>query len=153
MFTAPDPERVEGYVTATRPLVLRDGTIIRGLQVRFEGGRAIEIEAEENAEALLGRTALDEGAARLGELALVDRNGRIGPLGTVFYDTLLDENAASHIAFGNAYAASAGEEDRSRLNQSGIHIDFMIGSLELEVTGVTRDGTRIPVMQDGSWRI
>jgi aminopeptidase len=153
VFTAPDPERVEGYVTATRPLVLRDGTIIRGLHVRFESGRAIEIEAEENGGAILGRTALDDGAARLGELALVDRKGRIGPLGTVFYDTLLDENAASHIAFGNAYAFSAGEEDRSRLNRSGIHIDFMIGSPELEVTGVTRDGTRVPVMQDGSWRI
>jgi aminopeptidase len=153
VFTAPDPARVDGYVTATRPLVLRDGTIIRGLQVRFEGGRAIEIEAEENAEALLGRAAMDDGAGRLGELALVDREGRIGPLGTVFYDTLFDENAASHIALGNAYAFSAGEEDRGRLNKSGIHIDFMIGSLELEVTGVTRDGTRVPVMQGGSWQL
>jgi aminopeptidase len=152
VFTAPDPERVEGYVTATRPLVLRDGTIIRGLQVRFEGGRAIEIEAEENAEALLGRAAMDEGAARIGELALVDREGRIGPLGTVFYDTLLDENAASHIALGNAYAHSAGEEDSERLNKSGIHIDFMIGSPELEVTGVTRDGKRVPILRDGSWQ-
>jgi aminopeptidase len=153
VFTAPDPVRVDGYVTATRPLVLRDGTIIRGLQVRFEGGRAIEIEAEENAEALLGRAAMDDGAGRLGELALVDREGRISPLGTIFYDTLLDENSASHIALGNAYAFSAGEEDRGRLNKSGIHIDFMIGSLELEVTGVTRDGTRVPVMQGGSWRL
>ncbi len=152
VFTAPDPERVHGHVTSTKPLVLRDGTIIRGLRVRFEGGRAVEIDADENAEALRSRTASDDGASRLGELALVDREGRIGPLGTVFYDTLFDENAASHIALGNAYAFSAGEEDRPRLNKSGIHIDFMIGSPELEVTGITRDGTRVPVMSGGSWQ-
>jgi aminopeptidase len=152
VFTAPDPERVDGQVTSTKPLVLRDGTIVRGLRVRFEGGRAVAIDADENAEALRARTAFDEGASRLGELALVDREGRIGPLGTVFYDTLFDENAASHIALGNAYAFSAGEDDRHRLNRSGIHIDFMVGSSELEVTGVTHNGTRIPVMKDGAWQ-
>jgi aminopeptidase len=153
VFTAPDPERVDGHVTSTKPLVLRDGTIIRGLSVRFEGGRAVEIDADENAEALRARTAFDEGASRLGELALVDREGRIGPLGTVFYDTLLDENAASHIALGNAYAFSAGEEDRHRLNQSGIHIDFMVGSPKLEVTGITRAGERVLVMKEGAWQL
>ena len=153
VFTAPDPERVDGHVTSTKPLVLRDGTIIRGLRVRFEGGRAVEIDADENAGALRARVAFDDGASRLGELALVDREGRIGPLGTVFYDTLLDENAASHIALGNAYAFSAADEDSGRLNQSGIHIDFMIGSPQLEVTGMTRDGTRVPVMREGTWRL
>jgi aminopeptidase len=153
VFTAPDPERVDGHVTATKPLVLRDGTIVRGLRIRFEAGHAVEIDAHENAEALRTRAASDEGSSRLGELALVDREGRIGPLGTVFYDTLLDENAASHIALGNAYAFSAGEEDRDRLNRSGIHVDFMIGSPELEVAGVTRDGARVAVMQDGAWRV
>jgi aminopeptidase len=152
VFTAPDPERVDGYVTSTKPLVLRDGTIIRGLRIRFEGGRAVAIDADENAEALRARCASDEGASRLGELGLVDREGRIGTLGTVFYDTLLDENAASHIALGNAYAFSAAEDDRHRLNRSGIHIDFMIGSLDLEVTGVTRGGERIPVMKEGAWQ-
>jgi aminopeptidase len=152
VFTAPDPGRVDGHVTSTKPLVLRDGTIIRGLRVRFEGGRAVEIDADENAEALRARSAFDEGASRLGELALVDREGRIGPLGTVFYDTLLDENAASHIALGNAYAFSAGEEDRHRLNRSGIHIDFMVGSPELEVTGITLDGERVLVMKEGAWQ-
>ena len=83
--------------------MLEDGTIVRGLRVRFEGGRAVEIDADENGGALRARPALDEGAARLGELALVDRQGRIGPLGTVFYDTLLDENAASHIALGHGF--------------------------------------------------
>jgi aminopeptidase len=153
VFTAPDPERVDGHVTSTKPLVLRDGTIVRGLRLRFEGGRAVEIDADENAAALRARVDFDEGASRLGELALVDREGRIGPLGTVFYDTLFDENAASHIALGNAYDFSAGEEDSARLNQSGIHIDFMIGSHELEVTGVTRDGTRVPVMREKAWQL
>ena len=82
--------------------------------------------------------------ARLGELALVDRQGRIGPLGTVFYDTLLDENAASHIALGYGFAFAAERRTAARLNKSEIHIDFMIGSPELEVTGVTADGERVP---------
>ena len=153
VFTAPDPLRADGHVTSTKPLVLKDGTIVRGLEVRFEGGKAVEIDADEGAEALRAKVALDEGATRLGELALVDRQGRIGPLGTVFYDTLLDENAASHIALGDAYAFSAAEEDRGRLNISGIHIDFMIGSDELEVTGVTADGERVPVLRGGDWQI
>jgi aminopeptidase len=153
VFTAPDPERVEGHVTSTRPLVLKDGSIIRGLRARFEGGRAVEIEADENGGTLRAKLAIDDGATRLGELALVDREGRIGRLGTVFYETLLDENAASHIAFGNAYPSSAGAEDRERLNTSGIHIDFMIGSPEIEVTGITRDGERVPVLRGGDWQI
>ena len=99
------------------------------------------------------KVAVDDGGTRLGELALVDRQGRIGPLGTVFYDTLLDENAASHIALGGAYAFSAAEEDRDRLNVSAIHIDFMVGSDELEVTGITADGERVPVLRGGDWQI
>jgi len=153
VFTSPDPERAEGHVTSTRPLVLGDGTIVRGLRVAFEGGTAVEIEADENGEALRARAATDEGGSRLGELALVDRHGRIGPLGTVFYSTLLDENAASHIALGKGFEFSVEEEDRHRLNRSGIHIDFMIGSLELEVTGVTRDGARVPVLREGDWQL
>ena len=133
--------------------MLKDGAIIRGLRVRFEGGRAVELDADENGETLKAKLSLDEGSDRIGELALVDRRGRIGPLGTIFYETLLDENAASHMALGNAYAASAGEEDRDRLNQSGIHIDFMIGSNELEVTGITTAGERVPVLRDGDWQI
>jgi aminopeptidase len=153
VFTTPDPLRTEGHVTATKPLVLRDGTIIRGLRVRFAGGRAVEIEADENAAALQSLAAMDEGAARLGELALVDREGRIGPLGTVFYDTLLDENAASHIAIGNGFAFAVGEEDRDSINVSGTHVDFMIGSDELEVTGITAAGERVPVLRGGSWQL
>ena len=106
-----------------------------------------------NAEALRSRCASDDGAARLGEVALVDREGRIGQTGTVFFNTLLDENAASHLAFGNAYAISVGEADRGRINTSSIHVDFMIGSNDVAVTGVKADGTRVPVLRDGSWHV
>ena len=127
--------------------------IVRGLHVRFEGGRAVEIDADENAEALRGKTALDDGAGLLGELALVDGQGRIGPLGTVFYDTLLDENAASHIALGHGFPFAVEAEDLEQVNESRIHIDFMIGSPELAVTGITKDGDRVPVLRDGDWQI
>jgi len=140
-------------VTATKPLVLRDGTVISGLRVRFEEGRAVEIDADENGGALRSRAQTDEGASRLGELALVDRQGRIGPLGTVFYDTLLDENAASHIALGFGFGFAVDETDAPRVNRSEIHLDFMIGSPELDVDGVTGDGERVPVLRDGSWRV
>jgi aminopeptidase len=153
VFTTPDPERTEGHVTSTKPLVFKDGTIVRGLRVRFAGGRAVEVDADENAGAIRAKTEVDDGAARLGEVALVDRQGRIGPLGTVFYDTLLDENAASHIAIGDGFDFAVDEEDRERVNRSGIHIDFMIGSAELDVTGVTREGERVPVLRGGDWQI
>jgi len=152
VFSAPDPQRVDGVVAATKPLDV-GGTIVEGLRVRFEGGRAVQVDAEANADALRARVALDEGAARLGEIALVDREGRIGPLDTVFYDTLLDENAATHVALGNAYAFCAEDEDKPRLNTSAIHIDFMIGSSEVAVTGVTDAGERVPVLRDGSWQL
>ncbi|HEX4677756.1 MAG TPA: aminopeptidase [Gaiellaceae bacterium] len=153
VFTTPDPLRTEGHVTSTKPLVLQDGTIVRGLRVRFEGGQAVEIDADENAEALRSRLAVDEGGIRLGELALVDRKGRIGPLGTVFYDTLLDENASSHIAFGSGFPFLVEDEDVSRVNESGAHVDFMIGSPELEVDGVTAGGERVPVLRGGDWQL
>jgi aminopeptidase len=152
VWTAPDPARADGVVRSTKPLDV-EGALVRGLQIRFEGGRAVEIDAEANAEALRGRAAVDEGAARLGEVALVDREGRIGRLATVFMNTLLDENAASHIALGSAYASSVAEEDRDRANQSEIHIDFMIGGDDVAVTGISRAGERVPVLRDGSWQL
>lgn len=151
-FTAPDPERVDGIVRATKPLAL-SGTIVRGLEVRFEGGRAVSIDAETGAETLRTIVARDKGAARLGEVALVDRDGRIGALDTVFYDTLLDENAASHIAFGRAYGFSVDDEDRDRANLSEIHIDFMIGGDEVDVDGITASGEAIPVLRGGAWQL
>ena len=152
VFSAPDPQRVDGVVAATKPLDLQ-GTIVEGLRVRFEGGRVVQIDADANADALRARIQLYEGASRLGEVALVDRQGRIGPLNTVFYDTLLDENAASHVALGNAYAFCVEDADRSRLNTSAIHIDFMIGGDDVGVTGVTGDGERVPVLRDGDWQL
>jgi aminopeptidase len=121
--------------------------------VRFEGGRAVEIDADEGAEALRARCAKDEGASRLGEVALVDREGRIGKTGTVFFNTLLDENAASHLALGNAYAITVGEEDVARINTSSVHVDFMIGGNDVAVTGVQADGTEVPVLRDGAWQL
>jgi aminopeptidase len=154
IFTSPDPERVEGHVRSTKPLVLTDGTLVRGLEVRFEGGRAVEIDAAEGAEVLRSRVQIDDGATRLGEVALVDRESRIGQLGTVFYETLLDENAASHIALGAGFSwAVETDEDRARINQSVAHIDFMIGGNDVDVTGVTRDGERVPVLRDGAWQL
>ena len=153
VFTSPDPQRADGIVTATKPLVFSDGSIVSGLRVRFEGGRAVAIDADEGAENIRTRAAKDEGAARLGEIALVDREGRIGPLGTVFYDTLLDENAASHIALGAGFDFSVGADDRPRVNRSAIHIDFMIGGPDVDVTGITREGERVAVLRGGAWQI
>jgi aminopeptidase len=121
--------------------------------VSFEGGRAVEVSADENEGAIRARTGVDEGAARLGELALVDRQGRIGPLGTIFYDTLLDENAVSHIALGFGFPFAVDDDDLANINKSEIHIDFMIGSPELDVTGVTGEGERVPVLRGGDWQV
>jgi aminopeptidase len=153
VFTTPDPERTSGHVTSTKPLALRDGTIVRGLRVRFEDGVAVEIDADENVGALRGLLEIDEGARRLGELALVDREGRIGPLGTVFYNTLLDENAASHIALGSGFPFLVDDDQAARVNDSAQHIDFMVGSNEVDVDGVTAAGERVPVLRAGEWQI
>jgi aminopeptidase len=153
VFTTPDPERVDGVVTATKPL-FTSGTTVTGLTVRFQAGRAVQIDADQGAEVVRGMAATDEGAARLGEVALVDREGRIGPLGKVFFDTLLDENAASHIALGQGYEMGVGEPaDISRVNRSAIHTDFMIGGDEVSVTGLRSGGERIPLLQDGAWQV
>jgi aminopeptidase len=153
LFTTPDPERTEGVVASTKPLDV-SGAIVQGLRVRFEGGRAVEIDADANAEALRRRCAIDDGAARLGEVALVDGKSRIGRLGRTFFNTLLDENAASHIALGDAYSAPiADPADLPRINESEIHVDFMIGSEEVAVSGVTRDGGERPLLVGGAWQV
>ena len=151
VFTTPDPMRVDGVVRATKPLQLA-GATIEGLSVRFEGGQAVQIDAEQGADVLRSMSRHDEGACRLGEVALVDGSGRIGPLDTVFYDTLLDENAASHIALGQGFPFLAGGRE-AQVNESAIHIDFMIGSEELKITGITADGDRVPVLHRGAWQI
>jgi aminopeptidase len=153
VLSTPDPERVDGYVTATMPLELQ-GNLISGIRVEFEGGRAVKIDADRGADILRATAAKDEGAARLGEIALVDREGRIAPFGTVFYEVLIDENAATHLALGQGYQYPVTDEaDRPRVNKSAIHVDFVIGSVELAVDGITRNGDVIPVLRQGTWQI
>ena len=152
-FTTPDPERVDGYASATMPLELA-GSVVSGIRVEFKGGRAVGIDADQGAEALRTAAASDDGASRLGEIALVDGHGRIGSLETTFFDTLIDENAASHIALGNGYDHPVEDsEEKKRVNTSRVHIDFMIGSPELAVDGITADGNVFPVLREGAWQI
>ena len=148
----PDPGRRDGHVHQAA-VQLGARSIDRAAR-RFEGGRAVEIEAEHGADTLRTLTSRDEGAARLGEVALVDRESRVGKLGTVFYTTLLDENAASHLAFGRGYADSVeGDDNLARLNLSEIHIDFMVGADDVAVTGRRAGGEQVPLLRGGAWQI
>jgi aminopeptidase len=153
VFTTPDPERADGHVTSTKPLVLLDGTVVRGLRVRFEGGRAVDVEADQGGETFRTMLTRDEGAVRLGEAALVDGEGRIGALDTTFYDTLLDENAASHLALGQGFPFVVGRDDAKRVNASAIHVDFMIGSPEVDVSGIDAGGESVPILREGHWQV
>jgi aminopeptidase len=158
VFTTPDARRADGIVAATYPLELQ-GRLIKGLRLRFEGGRAVEAWADEGEDLIRAHIAIDDGAARLGELALVDSSSRVGQTGVVFFNTLFDENASSHIALGlgvemaipRAQALSEDERHAAGINYSTIHTDFMIGSPELVVTGITSDGTEVPILKDGDW--
>jgi aminopeptidase len=158
VFTTPDARRVDGTVRSTYPLQLH-GTVVRGLEVRFENGRAVDVRADEGEELMRTQVASDDGAARLGEVALVDRDSRVGRTGLVFYDTLFDENAAAHIALGAAIlqavegaAELTAEERHARgINHSTIHTDFMIGSPEVDVWGITGDGHEVPILHAGDW--
>jgi aminopeptidase len=158
VFTTPDSRRVEGHVRATLPLQIQ-GNIVRDLEIRFENGRAVEVKAGTGEEVMRTHVATDDGAARLGEVALVDGHSAVGETGLVFYDTLYDENAASHIALGApilqavewAGALSPEERVEKGVNHSSIHTDFMIGSNELEVDGVTASGEAVPILRAGDW--
>jgi aminopeptidase len=153
MFTTPDPGRTHGYVSTTMPKELY-GSIVDGLRLEFEHGRVTRVEADRGAEAIRSAIAKDEGASQLGELALVDGAGRVGALDTVFFETLLDENAASHIALGNGYELTVTDaEERERIAKSEIHADLMVGSIELEVDGITESGEHVPVLRKGEWQI
>ncbi len=160
VYTAPDSRRVEGTVRSTLPLQIQ-GTIVRDLEIRFEGGRAVDLRASSGEDVMRTHVASDEGAKRLGELALVDRDSRVGRTGVVFYDTLFDENASSHIALGSAifkavpWAGDLSPEERSArgVNTSSLHTDFMIGSDELEIDGVTAEGDAVPILRDGIWQL
>jgi aminopeptidase len=158
VFTMPHRERVDGVVRSTKPLSYQ-GSLIDGISVRFEKGRIVDGTAEKGRDVFQKMISTDEGAARLGEVALVPHSSPISASGIVFNETLYDENAASHIAVGQAYSQnmentstlSAEEKLAAGMNTSLIHVDWMIGSGELDVEGVTRDGKTEPLMRKGEW--
>jgi aminopeptidase len=158
VFSMPHKDRAEGVVTATKPLS-HLGTMIEGLQVRFEKGRIVEAKATRGQEVLEKLIDTDAGARHLGEVALVPHSSPIASSGLIFSNTLFDENAASHIAMGQAYIScmkngdklSEEEQAAKGLNQSLIHVDWMIGSSELDIDGVTAAGTAEPLMRKGEW--
>ncbi|MBD9492521.1 MULTISPECIES: aminopeptidase [unclassified Ensifer] len=158
VFTTPHALRVEGQVSSTKPLS-HQGTLIDNIQVRFEGGRIVEAKASRGEEVLNKVLDTDEGARRLGEVALVPHSSPISASGILFYNTLFDENASCHIALGQCYSGCfvddtklTPEQIRAQGgNSSLIHIDWMIGSGQVDIDGVRADGSRVPVMRKGEW--
>ena len=157
VFTAPDPNRVEGVVSSTRPLNV-GGTLVEGIRAEFAAGEAVSLHAERGEEALRGLLATDAGALRLGEVALVETPNPVYATGLLFKNTLYDENAASHIAFGRAYpdtlGINSGADEALRAaggNVSMVHLDWMIGSPEVNVWGLQGSGEEVPLMAEGRW--
>ena len=158
VFTTPHACRVDGHVSSTKPLSYQ-GTLIDDISVRFEGGRIVEAKASRGEEVLNKVLDTDEGARRLGEVALVPHSSPISQSGLLFYNTLFDENAASHIALGQCYSTcfiNGGSLKPAEIaakggNQSLIHIDWMIGSGKIDIDGVNKDGSTVPVMRGGEW--
>ena len=139
----------------------RGTIVVEGLEVRFRDGAIVEVNADRGAEVVREQVAIDEGAARLGELALVDHESRVAQTGLTFFNTLFDENAACHIAYGHsagavtddALALSAEEQLAAGINQSNIHTDFMIGGAEVDVDGVRADGSVVPLLRQNVWQL
>jgi aminopeptidase len=158
VFTTAHKDRVNGVVTSTKPLSYQ-GTLIENIVVRFENGRIVEASAKPGETVLRRMIETDEGARRLGEVALVPHSSPIAKSGLLFWNTLFDENAASHIALGQAYSSCirGGESlDFAQLaakgaNESLIHVDWMIGSAEMDIDGVRSDGGSEPLMRQGEW--
>jgi aminopeptidase len=158
VFTTPHKDRVNGYVTASKPLSYQ-GMMIENIRVRFEKGRIVDAAASAGQEVLQNLISTDEGACRLGEVALVPHSSPVSQSGLLFFNTLFDENAASHIALGQAYSScvkGGHHMDKEALaakgaNDSLIHVDWMIGSDKINVFGVGADGSEEPVMQWGEW--
>jgi aminopeptidase len=152
VFTSPDATRTEGTIRSTLPLPL-GGQIIRGLELTFEQGRAVGVEAESGADIVRSHFATIENADRLGEVALVTRESRVGQSGTIFYDPLFDENATCHVAYGTAFPFLLDGEPDERFNLANMHIDFMVGGQELEVDAVLADGTVVPLIREEEWQL
>ncbi|RJF72678.1 aminopeptidase [Deinococcus cavernae] len=158
VFTMPHRERVDGWAVASKPLSVR-GQLIEGIRVRFENGRAVEIHAEKGQDVLQKLIETDEGAAHLGEVALVKASAPVAQTGTLFFNTLFDENAASHIALGRCYPTNVQHGENPEAlhaaggNDSLIHVDWMIGNAQTDVDGITTDGQREPLMRGGEWVI
>ena len=158
VFTAPDSRRVDGYVSSTKPLSYA-GTIISGMKFTFKDGKVVDFSAEQGEEALKNLLTIDEGAKHLGEVALVPDPSPISQSGLIFYNTLFDENASNHLAFGSAYAfnlqggTEMSEEELAEagLNRSQTHVDFMVGSDKMNIDGIKEDGTIVPVFRNGDW--
>lgn len=158
VFTTPMKGDVEGLAVATRPLSYR-GVLIENFSVRFEKGRAVEVHAEKNEEALRLMIAMDDGASMLGECALVPYNSPIRESGILFYNTLFDENASCHLALGDGYSSCLEDFEKYTLeetralgvNESMIHEDFMIGTPDLCITGITEEGREVPIFVNGDW--
>lgn len=158
VFTAPDSRRVDGYISSTRPLSYA-GTTISGMTFTFKDGQVVDFSAEKGQEVLARLLDTDEGARRLGEVALVPDPSPISQSGLVFYNTLFDENASNHLALGSAYAfnvqngtAMSEEELRAAgLNRSQTHVDFMVGSAQMDIDGIKKDGSIVPVFRNGDW--
>jgi aminopeptidase len=154
VYTSPDCRRAEGKVRSTRPLQAQ-GTVIRDLELEFRDGRIVEVRASAGADVVRAELAIDENAARLGEVSLVDGSSRVGQLGITFYNTLFDENATCHLAYGSGftYCVDDAADRAAGLNTSSVHTDFMVGGPEVEIDGKEPNGSWIPILHDNEFRI
>lgn len=152
VFTTPDPSRAQGTLRSSLPLSF-GGQLIRDLQLTFENGRIVQAEADTGADLVRSHLATVENADRLGELALVTKESRVGETGTLFYNTLFDENATCHIAYGAGLPYAFDGEPDEAMNISNIHVDFMVGGPELEVDAVLLDGTEVPLIRNEEWQL
>jgi aminopeptidase len=152
VFTSPDARRTEGTIRSTLPLAM-SGQIIRDLELTFEQGRAVGVTAESGADMVRSHFATIENADRLGEVALVTKESRVGRSGTLFYDVLYDENATCHIAYGAGLPFLADGETEGGLNEANMHVDFMVGGPELEIDALLPDGRTVPLIRDETWQL
>ena len=152
IFTTPDSSRADGTIRSSKPLSL-GGQLIRGLEFTFEDGRIVDVEAETGADLIRTQLGTIENADRLGEVALVTSESRVGQSGILFYDTLFDENATCHIAYGMGLAYAFDGEPDERCNVCNTHVDFMVGAPELEVDAVLADGSEIPLIRNEEWQL